>query len=206
MRILAFPLRPALAPEPVNGAEVHRRRLLAESDDLLERVELLRLQDQRVVPVALRHAILGLHARAGCVEQAPLRLSVRFAQELIFTVQQRLMAANPRRPSARAHLGRGAGIPTRRGLGPGIAWKLLVLPPPPSLGDEPCWLEMVDLTVERALDRWAYAQHHALRAVRNREDAAAAVARVRTAWSNYWELREEAARLAAALEVEPAAA
>ena len=65
--------------------------------------------------------------------------------------------------------------------------------PSPSGPDE--WRLNVHATLERALDRWAYAQHHAAQAARDRSGAKQALARARTAWSNYWQLKEEAERL-----------
>jgi predicted DsbA family dithiol-disulfide isomerase len=49
--------------------------------------------------------------------------------------------------------------------------------------------------VERAWDRWCYAQQHALRAARERFKPHLAVAVARTAWSNYWDLCQEAERI-----------
>lgn len=199
MRILSFPTFKRATPAPLSDAERRRRALLAESDELLEQVELLRLHDQRTVPTPLRSAILSLHARAGCLERAPAPLSPRWAHELVFSVQQKLMSANPRRPSSHAYVGRGPGMPITRPIREGLAWKLLVLPPAPALGDEEWWFEMVELTLERALDRWAYARHHAQRAARSGEGAAAALDRMRTAWANYWDLREQAELISVAL-------
>ncbi len=183
-----------LLPDP-DESERHRRALLRQSDTLLTIIEELRLARVRVVPDDVRSQIRSLQIKLGRVEPAPVRLSVRGAQELLFGLQQRLMAANPRRPSARAHPGRAGGAPVVRPIRPGIRWKLIVLPPSPGAGREDRWLELIAATVERALDRWAYAQHHALRTVRSGQPAAGVLALARVAWNNYWDLREEALRI-----------
>ena len=72
---------------------------------------------------------------------------------------------------------------------------MLTLPPPPNGGDEDEWTELVDMTVERAWDRWCYAQQHAIRAAREHFKAPIAVAVARAAWNNYWDLLEEAERI-----------
>jgi predicted RNA-binding protein with PIN domain len=70
-------------------------------------------------------------------------------------------------------------------------WKVLTLPPPSISGEETDWIELVDSTVERAWDRWCYAQQHAVRAARERFRAQVAVAVAGAAWSNYWDLLQE---------------
>jgi hypothetical protein len=74
-------------------------------------------------------------------------------------------------------------------------WKVLTLPSPPNGAADLEWLELVDLTVERAWDRWCYAQQHAVRAAREHFKAHLAVAVERAAWTNYWELLEESKRI-----------
>lgn len=173
-------------------AELDRRRLLAESDDLLDRVERLRLLQQRSVPPPLAAAVQALQARLGQPEATSPR-TVRAAQNLVFAVQQRLMAANPRNPLPRSHFGRPAGAPRVARLPAAGPWKLLSLPA--HGGSQPAdeWRELVALTVSRALDRWSWAQGRAVRAARGRRpDATRMVARARVAWTNYWELRREA--------------
>jgi hypothetical protein len=88
----------------------------------------------------------------------------------------------------------------------GGLWKLLTLPPPGGTPDD-AWLELVECTVERAWDRWCYAQQHAVRAAQERYKPQVALAVARTAWSNYWELYVEAeeirARVSAATSSRP---
>ena len=74
----------------------------------------------------------------------------------------------------------------------GGLWKLLTLPPPFGGAPDAAWLELVECTVERAWDRWCYAQQHAVRAAQERYKPHIALAVARTAWSNYWELYLEA--------------
>lgn len=175
--------------------EVRRRHLLAESDDLLGWVEELRLEDRRTVPDQLRDAIRHLQSRLGRQNPPAAPASVKAAQNLVFAVQQRLMASNPRIPSPRTHPGRPSGQPARTSVRGGGQWKFLAMPPAPGPASPVGWEELVEATLERAWDRWAYAQHHALRAARDREQAVGAAAALRAAWANYWQLHEEAGRL-----------
>jgi len=172
----------------------HRRSLLEESDQLLDEVEELRLRDRRRVPPKLGEAIERLQLKAGRGDASIAPASLRTAHELVLSVQYRLMSGNPRNQTTGTHLGRGAGQATVQALAGGGSWKQLVLPgPSPSGPDE--WRLNVHATLERALDRWTYAQHHAAQAARDRSGAKQALARARTAWSNYWQLKEEAERL-----------
>ena len=81
-----------------------------------------------------------------------------------------------------------------RALDGGGSWKLLSLPASGSLSQED-WQSLLLATLERALDRWAYAQHRAAAASRDQSGARQAIARARTAWGNYWDLRQEAERV-----------
>jgi hypothetical protein len=175
-------------------ADSHRRELIRQADELLEDVELLRLGDRRRVPERLSSAIEKLQLDAGRGEASIAPATLRSAHELVLSVQYRLMSGNPRNRMIGTHLGRGVGQATVRALAGGGTWKHLVLPPigPLATAD---WRSVVDQTLERALDRWSYTQHHAARAARDRSGARQALARARVAWTNYWELREEAERL-----------
>lgn len=173
----------------------HRRRLMAESDQLLEQVETLRLLDHEEAPVTLREAIRMLQVRLGRIDPPLPPATLHAAHDLVFAVQQRLMAANPKHPRPNRHRGRAAGQPIVTRVHNEKLWKVLTLPSPPSGEPDDDWLELVDATVERAWDRWCYAQQHALRAARARQQPVIALAVARMAWSNYWELREEAERI-----------
>lgn len=175
-------------------AERHRRDLLALSDRLLDEIEELRLADSVMVPDLLRHRLRQLLAGLGRGD-AHGPLSLRGAHHLVLALQGRLMAANPRRPRVAAQLGRGPGASAVRPLRPGLRWKLIALPPEPETGLEERWLGALDATVERAFDRWCYAQHHAVRAARRGEAPDAALVLARVAWNNYWELAEDARRI-----------
>ena len=83
-------------------------------------------------------------------------------------------------------------------------WKLLALPPPPNGSPDADWIDLVDSTVERAWDRWCYAQQHAVRAARAKNRAQIALAVARIAWSNYWELDQEARAIRKRLSALPA--
>src|SRR5713101_7912874 len=178
----------------VDGDEVEERRraLMAESDCLLDDVETLRLDDHVEVPQHLREAIRSLQARLGRSDPPLPPSTLHAAHDLVFAVQQRLMAVNPKHPRPNRHAGRPGGQPVITLVRENSLWKLLALPPPPSGEVDEEWLELVECTVERALDRWCYAQQHAIRAAQERYKPRIAVAVARTAWSNYWELYIEA--------------
>jgi hypothetical protein len=174
------------------AAETRRRSLMAESDALLDDVERLRLEDQDAVPQGLREAIRSLQVRLGRTDPAVPPATLHAAHDLVFAVQQRLMAANPKHPRPNRHAGRPGGQPVVTVILDEGLWKLLTLPPPPAGSPDEDWLELVECTVERAWDRWCYAQQHAVRAAQERYKPQVALAVARTAWSNYWELYVEA--------------
>src|ERR1700687_3683323 len=148
------------------AAETRRRSWLAESDVLLDDVETLRLQDETEAPPRLREALHSLHLRLGTRTPPVPPATLHAAHDLVFAVQQRLMAANPNHPHPNRHAGRPGGQPVMTVVREDRLWKLLTLPPPPNGADEDEWLELVECTVERAWDRWCYAQQHAVRAAR----------------------------------------
>jgi hypothetical protein len=192
----------ALRDVDTRASERHRLELLHAADDVLGEIEVLRLRGRSELPAHVSHALRALQLRAGRSEPVT-PATIRAAQNLVFGLQQRLMAANPRRPGAGTHPGRAGGMPAITPIRPGIEWKLLVLPPHPGPGREQSWLEQIDLALERAFDRWAYANHHARRAVRARRNVAAALAIMRVAWNNYWELSREAGRIHASVSPPP---
>ncbi len=178
----------------LDGDEVEERRraLMAESDCLLDDVERLRLDDHVEAPPQLREAIRSLQVRFGRGDPPVAPSTLHAAHDLVFAVQQRLMAANPKHPRPNRHAGRPGGQPVITLVRENSLWKLLALPPPPSGEVDEEWLELVECTVERAWDRWCYAQQHAIRAAQERYKPHVALAVARTAWSNYWELYLEA--------------
>lgn len=184
-------------------AEDRRRRLMAESDVLLDQVEVLRLHDEDEAPHALREAIRLLQVRLGRSDPPLPPATLEAAHDLVFAVQQRLMAANPKHPRPNRYRGRPEGQPIVARVNNEDLWKLLALPAPPDGAPDDDWLELVDATVERAWDRWCYAQHHAVRAARSRLKAQIALAVVRIAWANYWQLSEEARRIRSRLGARP---
>jgi len=177
------------------AAETRRRSLLAESDVLLDDVETLRLQDETEAPPRLREAIHALHLRLGRRNPPVPPATLHAAHDLVFAVQQRLMAANPNHPHPNRHAGRPSGQPVMTRGTDNRVWKLLTLPSMPNGGTDTAWLELVDCTVERAWDRWCYAQQHSARAAREHFKAHVAAAVAEVAWANYWELLLEAGRI-----------
>jgi hypothetical protein len=176
-------------------ADTTRRLMLAESDCILDEVENLRLTDRSDTPLRLREAIRALQIRLGRRQPPVLPATVEAAHDLVFAVQQRLMAANPRIPRPNRHAGRPSGQPMMTLVREDRKWKVLTLPAPDLDGEDGEWLELVDSTVERAWDRWCYAQHHAVRAARLRLHPHLAFAVAESAWANYWALRVEAERI-----------
>jgi hypothetical protein len=186
-----------------DAAETLRRSLMAESDALLEDVERLRLEDASDPPAQLRDAIQALQSRLGRRQPPVAPATLEAAHDLVFAVQQRLMAANPNHPRPNRHAGRPGGQPIVTVVRDDRLWKVLALPAAPGGGPDDEWLELMAGTVERAWDRWCYAHQHAARAARDRVQAQAAVAVMRVAWANYWELLEEAERITRRLRARP---
>jgi hypothetical protein len=182
-------------PPLEKAGEARRKSLLAESDCLLDDVEALRLDDYTEAPEPLREAIRALQVRLGRRDPPMPPATLHAAHDLVFAVQQRLMAANPNVPRPNRHVGRPSGQPVMTVVRDGRRWKVLTLPAPPNTGGEEEWLELVESTVERAWDRWCYAQQHAVRAARERFKPHLSVAVAQTAWSNYWDLCQEAERI-----------
>ena len=185
----------ASRPAQETAGEARRRALLAESDALLGEVEALHLDDRVEAPHSLREAIRALQIRLGRHDPPLPPATLHAAHDLVFAVQQRLMAANPNNPRPNRHIGRPGGQPIVTMVRDERRWKLLTLPPPPSGAADDEWLELVESTVERAWDRWCYAQQHAVRAARAHFKPLIAFAVAQTAWLNYWELHQEAERI-----------
>jgi hypothetical protein len=186
-----------------DAIETRRKSLLAESDVLLDDVETLRLQDEIDAPPRLREAIRALQLRLGRRNPPLPPATLHAAHDLVFAVQQRLMAANPNHPHPNRHAGRPSGQPVVTVVRDDRVWKVLTLPSPPNGADDADWLDLVDSTVDRAWDRWCYAQQHAGRAAREHFKAPVAVAVARVAWTNYWELLQEAERIRERLRARP---
>lgn len=177
------------------SVESHRRLLMAESDALLDEVENLRLSNESDPPVRLREAIRALQIRLGRRQPPVAPATLEAAHELVFAVQQRLMAANPKNPRPSRHTGRAPGQPLMTLVREDRKWKVLTLPPPTLTGEDADWMELVDSTVERAWDRWCYAQQQAVRAARVRIRPNIAFAVAQAAWNNYWMLLQDAERI-----------
>jgi hypothetical protein len=189
-----------IAPPSHDSSETRRKSLLAESDGLLEDVESLRLRDRTEAPSQLRDAIRSLQLRLGRRNPPVPPATLHAAHDLVFAVQQRLMAANPNLPGPNRHTRRPSGQPLVTVVRDDHVWKVLTLPPAPNGSEElgadlVDWLDLIDCTVERAWDRWCYAQQHAVRAARENFKAHVAVAVARAAWTNYWDLLEESGRI-----------
>src|SRR5437899_12169913 len=92
-------------------ADIHRRSLLAESDQLLDHVESLRLSDETEAPLRLREAIRALQIRLGRRNRPVAYTTHDAADERVFAVQQSLMAANPKNQQPHRHIGRPSRQP-----------------------------------------------------------------------------------------------
>ena len=193
-----------LDPTDETRTDTWRKTLMQESDRLLDEVEALRLEDHVDAPFTLREAIQNLQLRLGRKDPPLPPATLHSAHDLVFAVQQRLMAANPNHPRPKVHAGRPGGQPVMTRVHDEKLWKLLTLPPPPNGIPDAEWIELVDSTVERAWDRWCYAQQHAVRAARSKNRAPMALAVARIAWSNYWELDQECKAIKKRLRALPA--
>lgn len=182
----------ALRADLLDDGEKERRRLLEEADGVLDAVEVLRLEDRTALPPSLAVAVESLQRRLGRRVAAPRTLAA--AHRLVLALESRLMSSNPRAKAALAHPERGGGQPIVTLLPGGTRWKVLAMPAPTGLPPDE-WRELVDATVERAWDRWAYAQEHAVRAARAGRPFRRALRQERMAWQNYSELSREAERL-----------
>jgi hypothetical protein len=176
-------------------SETRRRLLLAESDCILDELENLRLGDEAEAPPGLREAIRALQIRLGRRNPPVAPATLDAVHNLVFAVQQRIMAANPKNPRPYRHLGRASGQPLLTLVREDRKWKVLTLPPPTVSGEDAEWIELVESTVERAWDRWCYAQQQAVRAARVRVRPLVALAIATAAWRNYWELLQDAERI-----------
>ena len=119
-----------LAPVEEQPTDTWRKTLMDESDRLLEEVETLRLEDANDAPITLREAIQDLQRRLGRKDPPLPPATLHSAHDLVFAVQQRLMAANPNHPRPRVHAGRPGGQPVMARVRDEKLWKLLSLPPP----------------------------------------------------------------------------
>jgi hypothetical protein len=197
MHLPGFERLDPATPSPADPDERRRQHLLARSDRLLDAVEELRLRDEVETPPGLRERIMELRRLAGVPgRRLPDRLEL--AHNQLLGVQDTLLTLDPRHPRVRGGGGRSAAT--------GEVWKHLNLPPIPASGRDQRWRELARAIVERAFDRWCWAQHHATRAARAGQDARAALRRANAAWTNYYTLRSEAMRLGAWLCLEPAGA
>src|ERR1700682_3134033 len=140
----------AISAQSEQASESRRRSLLADSDVLLDDLENLRLQDETEAPTRLREAIHALQVRIGRRNPPLPPATLHAAHDLVFAVQQRLMASNPnhQRPNRRDRSPGGQPVITL--VRDGRAWKVLTLPTPPNGAMDSEWLELVDQTVERA--------------------------------------------------------
>src|SRR5205823_9550041 len=160
---------------------------------------MLRLNDQSEASPHLREAIRALQIRLGRRNPPLPPATLDAAHDLVFAVQQRLMAANPKNPRPNRHHGRPSGQPLITLVREDRKWKVLTLPPPTSSDEDADWIELVESTVERAWDRWCYAQQQAVRATRMGVKPSLALAVAGAAWQNYWGLLQDAERIKARL-------
>src|SRR6202162_5785639 len=137
-----------LAPSEA-ATEKRRKSLLAESDVLLDDVEMLRLHDETEAPPRLREAIHALQLRLGRRNPPVPPATLHAAHDLVFAVQQRLMAANPNHPRPNRHAGRPSGQPVVTVITEDRVWKVLTLPSPPSGAMDAEWLPALDGPGER---------------------------------------------------------
>src|SRR5207302_7199306 len=97
----------------------------------------LRLNDQSEAPPRLREAIRAMQIRLGRRNPPLPAATLDAAHDLVFAVQQRLMAANPKNPRPTRHAGRPTGQPVITLIREDRKWKVLALPPPPPAARTP---------------------------------------------------------------------
>jgi DNA-binding winged helix-turn-helix (wHTH) protein len=175
------------------AASPDRGGLLTMSDNLLERIEQLRLQGLLRLPATLRHDLVQLadNVRGDEAEWVP-RTTAR-AHHYVFDLQSALL--NLRRWNASRR--RGGGVANTR-TGPGL--RRLELPVRGEVGSEIAWAEAIRLTVRRANDRWSLLDAQAVATARLAPMERARLGRLRAAQAeaarnNLDELRDEATRL-----------
>jgi hypothetical protein len=193
--VLALAIPTAALGDP-SHPDAHRRDQFAASDALLDEIEELNLLDRRTLPPEVRERITALHFAVTGVRSASKLKTCVAAHDFVLGLQEPLMAGNPRTSASRPSGHRRPGQPITVRMPVGGAWKLLSLPAEPDGGFTEDWFVLAALTIERAWERWSYAQHHAVTATRRRSrNARQAAARAIVAWSNYWQLLDEADRL-----------
>src|SRR5260370_1429586 len=101
-------------------------------------------------PQQLPEATRSLQVRMGRTDPPLPPSTLHAAHDLVFSVQQRLMAANPKHPRPNRHAGRPGGQPVITLVRENSLWKLLALPPPPSGGGDGEWVELVEGPLQRA--------------------------------------------------------
>src|SRR5438477_12751951 len=121
------------------AAEIQRRVLLAESDLLLEDVETLRLNEALEAPLRMREAIRAMQIRLGRRNPPLPPATLDAAHDLVFAVQQSVMAANPRNPRPTRLLGRPTGQPRITLIRGDRNWKVLAMPHTTAMGLAVAW-------------------------------------------------------------------
>ena len=184
---------PTVASNVVMAASPGRGGLLATSDNLLERIEQLRLQGLLRLPSALRYDLVHLahNVRGDDAEWVPR--TIASAHEYVFDLQSALL--NPRRSKARPE--RGGGVAKSR---TSASPRWLRLPVEGEVGSDIGWAEAVRLTVRRGHDRWTLLVAQAAASERLLPDERSRLGPLRAAQaeaarSNLDELMEDATRL-----------
>src|SRR6202171_1055823 len=139
----------AISEQSEQASETRRKSILAGSDVLPDNVETLRLPDETEPPPRLREAIHALQLRIGRRNPPLPPATLHAAHDLVFAVQQRLMASNPNHPRPNRHTGRPSGQPVVTVVRDEKVWKVLTLPSPLNGAMDSEWLELVESTVER---------------------------------------------------------
>lgn len=129
------------------GSDDDRRRLLAATDHLLDRIEELRLADRVELPEPLRTRLAAVAASVDPRARPRVPTTLAGAHDQVFRLQTKLLRAS-------GTVQRAQQVQRRR-TAPGDAARLFI-PPRESAGNESDWLESVRLTVQRAQDRARY--------------------------------------------------
>lgn len=133
--------------------------LLAKSDRLLDRIELLRLEGTRRLPTDLRDELAKIEQTVrGSGDGAP-PVTVAGAHHFVFGLQSMLMPTEHAVSAVRPEL-------AERGKSGDMQLRRLALPAREHLPNEETWVELIGLTVQRAHDRWSLLAAQATRADR----------------------------------------
>lgn len=130
------------------GPDDERRRLLATTDRLLDRIEELRLADNLMISDRLRAQLAAVAEEIGGQSQRRVPATLAGAHDHVFRLQTKLLQAGDR-PARQP-------LPGQSSDAPSTTLRPMSLPERGRSKSDAEWLEEVRLTVQRAHDRASY--------------------------------------------------